>query len=654
VPLSAESVPVPLYLDDKGRRLPPSAPPEKIARAIYEIRIKQGLVYQPHPAFAKGPDGRPLYADLSDDDLSGIDEIGDFKETGTREARSDDFIYQIMRLADPRVESPILSILEKYILGLREFSEALRADLEEVRRQRRLEAGPSYNRALDEESRPIILDYSAHPLPGVERVDDYTYRIILKTRYPQFIYWLAMPFFAPVPAEAAEFYSQGPLERRNITLDRFPVGTGPYMIETYNPNMEITLAKNPNFHGEKYPYEGEDGDLEAGLLRDSGEPLPFIDRIVFKLEKEAIPRWNKFLQGWYDNSGISSESFDSAVSISASGRAALTSPMKARGMRLVTSVRPSTFYAGFNMLDPVVGGYSERAIRLRQAISIALDFEEYIEIFNNGRGIAAMGPLPPGIFGNEGGREGINPFVYEWDAKKKRARRRGIEYARRLMSRAGYPGGRDSSGAPLVITFDNPWTGADSSHMINWYAKRFRLLGIRLENRTTDYNRFREKMRSGNFEFFTWGWNADYPDPENFLFLLAGDNSKVRFGGENVANYSNAAFDRLFRRMEKMDNSPERLKLIRRMTRMVQRDAPWVWGFHPVSFTLYHGWVHNVKPNAMANNAMKYIRIDAAARRAARERWNRPNLRPLLIPAAVLILLVAAAAISVRRRRTRG
>ena len=56
-------------------------------------------------------------------------------------------------------------------------------------------------------------------------------------------------------------------------------------------------------------------------------------------------------------------------------------------------------YMGFNMLDPVVGGASERARKLRLAISIAIDQEEFISVFQNGRGVPAMHPIPPGITG---------------------------------------------------------------------------------------------------------------------------------------------------------------------------------------------------------------------------------------------------------------
>src|SRR5262249_48424550 len=151
------------------------------------------------------------------------------------------------------------------------------------------------------------------------------------------------------------------------------------------------------------------GDAEAGLLRDAGKPLPLIDKVVFSLEKEQIPYWNKFLQGYYDASAISSDTFDQAVQFTGQG-VVLSDEMAKRGIKLATSAEPSMFYLGFNLLDPVVGGYTDRARKLRQAITIAMDQEEFISIFLNGRALAAHGPLPPGIFGYREGREGINPY----------------------------------------------------------------------------------------------------------------------------------------------------------------------------------------------------------------------------------------------------
>ncbi|GIX06015.1 MAG: hypothetical protein KatS3mg115_0418 [Candidatus Poribacteria bacterium] len=186
-------------------------------------------------------------------------------------------------------------------------------------------------------------------------MDRYTFRIVLSRKYPQFLYWLAMPFFSPIPEEAVRFYAQGPLIRRNITLDQFPVGTGPYRLERYNPNLEIVFVQNENYHGERYPTEGAPEDRAAGLLQDAGKPMPFIPQVVYKLEKEGLPRWNKFLQGYYDASGISEESFDQAVVLAETGPQ-LTPFMEARGIQMSRSVETTTMYFAFNMRDPVVGG----------------------------------------------------------------------------------------------------------------------------------------------------------------------------------------------------------------------------------------------------------------------------------------------------------
>ena len=56
------------------------------------------------------------------------------------------------------------------------------------------------------------------------------------------------------------------------------------MLTVNNPKRKLVLERNPNFHGETYPAEGMPGDRQAGLLDDAGQPLPFIDRVVYSLE----------------------------------------------------------------------------------------------------------------------------------------------------------------------------------------------------------------------------------------------------------------------------------------------------------------------------------------------------------------------------------
>jgi ABC-type transport system substrate-binding protein len=587
---------------------------------VYEIRIKPGIRYQPHPGFVEAN------RELAPEKIRSIRSPYDLP-LATRELVADDYIYQIKRLAHPRLHSPILGLMSEYIVGLRDYARRLK------------DLGPNDG----------WIDLRRHPLEGVERVDSHTFRVKLNGAYPQFVYWLAMPFFAPMPWEAERFFAQPGMAQRNFTLDWWPVGTGPYMLTENDPNARMVLERNPNFHGEEYPREGEPQDEKDGLLADAGKPIPFIDRIVFSREKESIPYWNKFLQGYYDVSGIGSDQFDQAVRVSIEGDAAVTPEMERKGIRLSTTVETSTFYIAFNWLDPVVGGNSERARKLRHAISIALDIEDQIAIFSNGRGIPAQGPIAPGIFGYREGREGINPVVYEWRDDK--PVRKSLDFARQLLAQAGYPNGRDAAtGQPLVIYFDTVVRGAGDKAAFDWYRQQFEKLSIQLEIRTTDWNRFQEKIRKGDTQTFRLGWNADYPDPENFLFLLHGAQSRARSQGENAANYVNPEFDALFEKMKNMPNSRERQQLIDRMVDIARADAPWVWGMHPKNYSLRHAWVGNDKPNTMARNFMKYLRIDAARRAQLRAEWNRP----VVLPVALIVLALLASAIpalaSYRRR----
>ena len=620
IPLTAEAVPHPRYFNANGQQLSPNAPAASVARAVYEIRIRPGIMYQQHPCFAKTEDGEWRYRNLTKSDVKGFKEIKDFSMTGTRELIAADYVYQIKRMADPNASCPILSTLKDYILGMAAYSDAVANGQKDA------------------------------PFSGVEVVDRYTYRITLKTKYPQFVYWLAMPFFSPMPKEAIDFYSQPAVEDRNITIDRFPVGTGAYRIETLLAHKEIVLVKNENYRVERYPSSGEPGDREAGLLDDAWEIVPFIPRVVYKLEKEYIPRWNKFLQGYYDTSTISSDTFDSAVAFNDTGDPRISEEMKSKGIVLRTSVRPTTRYLAFNMLDDTVGGNTVEKQKLRQAISIVLDYEEYVEIFYNGRGVSSHSPIPPGIFGYAGGESGMNSYVYNWDAAKQRPVRKSIEEAWQLLAEAGYPDGQDSNGNPLVVTFDNAWNFAGATPHIMWMRNKLEQLGITMENRTTDYNRFRDKVKNGNFQIISWGWHADYPDAENFLFLLYGPNSKVLHDGENAANYGNAEYDRLFEQMKNMENSPERLALIREMNHLLQRDAPWVFTYHPVSFGLSHQWVKNSKPSSLGGGSLKYLRIDADQRTENRRAWNQPVVWPLWVGLALLILGTIPAVITIWKR----
>jgi ABC-type transport system substrate-binding protein len=624
-PLTLIEMPTIRYLDRERQEVDEND--ERVTFSEYRLELRKDVMYQDHPAFAKDAKGDLLYTELSEKTLEKIETLDDFKQKETRHLLAEDYAYSIKRMGVRQNHSPILDTMQSYIVGLKDFSKRLT----EIAKKKKAEGE--------------FLDLRAYDIAGVKVLDDHTLIIEIQGKYPQFLYWLTMNFFAPIPWEVDLFYQQKGLVAKNLTLNWHPVGTGPYYLAENNPNKQMRLVKNPNFHDEVYPVSDHE---------DAGKKLPFIDEVIYALEKESIPLWNKFLQGYYDASGVSSEAFDQAVQISSSGTMGLSEEMQKKDISLIGSVQPSTFYMAFNMVDPVVGGYTESARKLRQAISIAIDQEEYISIFMNERGMAAQSVIPPGIYGYEEGAEGTNPVVYDWvDGKRVR---KPLGFAKQLLAEAGYPDGISTkTGKPLKLHYDTTATGPDDRALMDWYRKQFDALGIQLVIRATDYNRFQAKVRKGKTQLFSWGWNADYPDPENFLFLLYGPNASIDTNGAgiNSSNYKNPDFDILFKKMKTMKDTPQRMEIIRKMINISREDAPWVWGIHPKSLALSHAWYRNIIPNAMANNTLKYKRIDAALRVKKQQEWNQPVLMPLAIMALFVLLMIFSLRRIYRNRQNR-
>lgn len=602
-PLTAEGMPEIRYFNEKGERLDKDIDSKQIAYTEYWIRIKPGIYYQPHPAFAKNEKGEFLYHSLTEKETEKYEVLSDFKETGTRELVAEDYVYQIKRLAIPSLSSPIFGVMSKHIVGLNE----LRQELNQKK------ASDLKGSLMNED------DLRNINIEGAKSIDRYTYRIKIKGKYPQFRFWLAMPFFSPIPWEVVQFYSSPGLSEHNISLDWYPIGTGPYEMTENNPDRRIVLRKNPNFRGEIYPSEGTPADEKAGLLLPAGSKIPEVDRVIYTLEREDIPSWNKFLQGYYDMSGISSDNFGTAVQFGPHGMPEVTETLNKQHIRLRASVTPGLWSWGFNMLDDVIGGEGKEARALRQAISHAFDVQYFVDIFLNGRGVRAYGPIPPDIFGYETESEFMPKSSNDMLVENR------INEAKKILKEAGIKEGTSlhmdvvSSGDPSEIAVQN------------FLVEQFRKLDLHLIIRSSDYNRYEEKLRAGTVQIFFWGWNADYPDPENFLFLFYGPNSSAKYGGENLTNYMNPEYDALFEKMRGLPDNQERLSLIQQMIRILHRDNPNIWGFYPKSYALFHAWMRPGKPSGIINNNLKYQKVDPILRSQSLLMWNKPVIWPVFL-----------------------
>jgi ABC-type transport system substrate-binding protein len=583
----------------------PTPEPQADGTVVYRFTIRRDVHFAADPCFAR------------------------FAEPGreTRELLASDFAFSLMRIADPKVGSPVGATFAR-IAGLKEFG---------TRLAKLRESDPTFAALrIDEQYR------RAGPIEGIAVEDPDRLVLTLAEPYPQILYWFAMPFTSPVPWEAIATYDGS--AGRDL-FGEHAVGTGPFRISIWRKRLRIALERNPDWWGARhpewrapaatYPSDGAPGDTEAGLLADAGRPLPFLDRVEMRYEKELIPSFTKFVQGYYDRTKIPKESFEQAT------RGGTLSPaMQARGMRLERTVMPGVYYVGFNMADPVVGAAGgAKSRKLRQAMSLAVDAPEFLRVFLNGRGIPAQSPLPPGLFGYDASYR--NPY-----------RAVDLDRARALLAEAGYANGIDpATGAPLHLTFDTGDPSVQGRLRYEFLVAAWRRLGLDVEVAATAYNQFQDKVRRGAFQVFFWGWIADYPDPENFYFLLHGPSGQTKSGGPNSANFADARFDALFEANRNRPNDAERLAGLRALRAIVEEECPWIPLFHPEDYALLQGWLGNLKPTGLTVPVFKYYRVDPAPRAERRAAWNRPVRWPAFALAGGLALLVAAGVVTYLRER---
>ena len=132
-PRTLTELPSVKFLSKEGKELSIQTPADQIAESVFELKIQPGILYQPHPAFAKKPDGEYRYLSLKESDFEGIRRPYDFEHMGTRELRAEDYAYAIKRLATPRIKSPSFGFLSEKIVGLGEYGKQIKTFNEKLK-----------------------------------------------------------------------------------------------------------------------------------------------------------------------------------------------------------------------------------------------------------------------------------------------------------------------------------------------------------------------------------------------------------------------------------------------------------------------------------------------------------------------------------------
>ncbi len=467
-----------------------------------------------------------------------------------REVTAQDFVYSWKRLADPASKSEGWWIFDGKIKGLNEWRD-------------RLSKGEA--------------TYDT-PVEGLSAPDTHTLVVKLAKPYYQLHYVLTMAYASVVPREA--------IEKFGAEFMNNPVGTGPYLFESWIRGNKVTLNKNPNWHGESYPTEGEPGDKEAGLLVDAGKALPFIDRLVFHEMPEDQPRWLNLMKGAVDFSGIPKDSFDAAVQ----NQKELKPELGAKGIRLFIYPWPDVVYMGFNMEDSLVGKNPE----LRKALCYAYDQKTASQKFYNDRVLTAHSPIAPDM-------DGYDPEF------KLPCKEYSLSKAKEALKKAGFPEGK---GLPPIEYSTNAST--TGRQFAEYTAQQLEKIGVKLNIVTNSWPQFQDRLRNKKAQMFGLAWGADYPDAENMLQLFYGRNVSP---GPNNTNFKNKDFDSLYEQAQKLPSGPERTRLYKKMRDIFARELPWIPTVHRLGYMLAHGWVLNLKPHEIIDGHYKYLRIDTTKKK---------------------------------------
>ncbi len=455
IPRAAAAVVKPYYVDAQGKRLPDDAPVEQIAQSVYDVPLREGVKYAPSPAFAKDAQGRYLYHHLSAKDLGDKRSPWQFEHLGTREVEAEDFVYALKRHATTRVEAPIYGLFSEHVVGLKEYGALIR------------EENAKLLKGLPESSpdKPF-LDFRKWPLAGAEAVNKHLLRVRIKGKYPQWSYWLSTTFVAPIPWEVDLFYAQPGMAEHGLSWNQWPVGTGPYMMTEYQQDRRHVMSRNPELP------QGRSLSLRGQARRRSRRP-PGRLRQAAALHRQDRGHAH---QGKGAARRCSSRATWTCPTSSAATGAWSSTPMPAtprRARRLLQAARLRV--PAIDRPEQLVPrlqharsgdrqGRRRRSTRprhrkLRQALSIAIDWEEgYGRIFKNRGGVAAFGPVPPGVFGSREAQPGFfNPVTHKRvDGKDRAPLDRGGEAAacRGRLPRRPRCEDRPAAGAELRLHAD--------------------------------------------------------------------------------------------------------------------------------------------------------------------------------------------------------
>lgn len=372
----------------------------------------------------------------------------------------------------------------------------------------------------------------ASEISGIRLPDDLTVEITLERPFAPFLSLIAYDAASIVPREEAG--------RLGVEFASRPVGTGAFRFVSWRRDDQVVLeAFGGHFRG-----------------------APYLDRVVFRIIPAEITRFHEYKTGHIEWSDIPTGHCRAVQQDAAlKGEVAIWPILGTHAVRFNVELSP----------------FSDR--RLRLAVAHAIVPQTIVGGLLEGCVTEGKGILPPAM-------PGFNPAV-----AGPRVDRAG---ARRLLTEAGFPGGRGLG--PVTFHYN---TSDLNQRIAELLQSQLKEIGITLELRRLDWAAHIKLVDEGRAPFFRQGWIADYPDPENFLTVLFHSRNVGAAG--NTSRYRNPALDRLLDEADGMAPGPARFKRYQEAEQMVLDDAAWVSLYHYSSRALIKPYVKGLERSPLSS-----------------------------------------------------
>ncbi|MCV2358702.1 ABC transporter substrate-binding protein [Paucibacter sp. TC2R-5] len=488
-----------------------------------------------------------------------------------RELTAQDFVYSFKRFADPALKSPGWSSLE----------EADLVGLTALRKQ-----------ALDGK-KPF--DYDKE-IEGLRALDRNTLQFKTVKPRPRLIETIltGSDLYGALAREVVEHYGD--------KVGEHPVGTGPFKLGEWRRSSRIVLEKNPDYRERFYDAEASPGDAEGLAMQEKfkGRRIPMLDRVEIAIIEEVQPRWLSFLNGEKDFlERVPAEFISQAMP---NGKVAPN--LAKKGVQGFRIVGPDVGLTTFNMDDPIVGGMEPAKIALRRAISLAIDVPREINLVRRGQAVQAQSPIVPHTTG------------YSADYKSETG-----DYdparAKALLDLYGYvdadgDGWRDlPDGSPLLLIRNTQPDNA-SRQLDELWQKNLSAIGIKTQFKTAKWPENLKSARGGKFMIWGVASAASQPDAQSALQRLYGPAT----GGQNLARFKLAEFDKLYDQMAAMADGPEREALLLKAKRISTAYMPYKQHTHRILTDMAQASVQGYRRPLFWQDWWQYVDIDESKRAA--------------------------------------